>query len=59
MSPLISGWIADKTGSYNASFAVTFVVIVVGIVLALAAKPPVVPAHYADKELPSSPIYSH
>ncbi|GLC87646.1 MFS transporter [Lysinibacillus piscis] len=51
-SPLVSGWLADKTGSYTAAFTVTLVIILVGVVLAWAAKPPAVPTHYVEKKQP-------
>lgn len=48
-SPLVSGWVADKTGSYNTAFTITFVIIVIGIVLAWAAKPPAIPTRYSEE----------
>lgn len=51
-SPLVSGWLADKTGNYTTTFAISLVIALVGAVLAGAAKPPVVPAHYVEKEKP-------
>lgn len=48
-SPLVSGYVADKTGSYNLAFTISLVIIAVGIVLAWLAKAPAVPKHYSEE----------